>query len=530
MFRSIIPDFEYCRRYVTNTAGAIAIMFAFMAPVVIGSVGFALDYAQAYLVYQRLSQAIDAAALAGAAESTDEAEIERRIKDFFDVNYPPEKVGFTFEPEVNIVGDEVRVTGRANYNTSFVRILGINEIEMLVKTVVARKVQGIEVVMVLDNTGSMATNNNITSLKRAATSFINIMFDNASNPNFVRIGLVPYSNAVRIGSYGLGKKPDGSQYGDGDVFVNLPPDVSVTNNHEASTGWYGCVVEHNPHNYNENATYVNGSMGQLWRSGVSWDGHGWDAAYNANEARPGDVFPDLTVEGASEFQGPWDIYQYGSVSQQNICVRTEQVCTRYRSNGQCREYQDQCVETQIGYVYNKGSKPNNSCPYAQVVPINSDRDFLLTQVDPNNYNVMYPHGNTLGNVGMLWGGRLLSPEPPFTEGKEWDNEYWKKAVVMMSDGDNTNDGTYSAYWFRSKHTMNVTKHNQRFEETCNNLKKMGVLIYTITFTSGINNTTKGYYKRCATSEGHYYDAPNQSDLQAAFEKIARELSTLHIKE
>lgn len=506
------------KRYIRNQSGAIAIMFALMAPVIIGSAGFALDYAMAYLVQQRLAQAIDASALAGAAESTDAGEIEARIKEFFDQNYPADKVGFTFEPEVEIVGDEVRVTGNARYDTSFVKILGIDEINMKVKTIVARKVQGIEVVLVLDNTGSMSSNNNITSLKRASQSFINIMFDNASRDEFVRIGLVPYSNSVRVGSYGLGKNPDGTQYNNGTVFVNLPHDVSVTNNHNANNGWYGCVIEHNGTNYNENATYVDGSYGQLWRSGSNWNGHGWDPSRGDNDSYPYDVFPDL-ADGDEEYEGPFDIYQYG-----NLSYGCREVCT-LEWYGYCFRTEEVC-----GYQYSKASRPNESCPYAQIVPINSDRDYLLSQVDPNDYNVMYPHGNTLGNIGMLWGGRLLSPAEPFTEGKPWDSEYWKKAIVMMSDGDNTRNGTYSSFWDSSNNNYGVGTYNRRFEETCENLKKMGVLIYTVTFTSGINNTTKGYYKRCATSEDQYYDAPGQQDLEAAFEKIARELSTLHIKE
>lgn len=68
--------------------------------------------------------------------------------------------------------------------------------------------------------------------------------------------------------------------------MNLPHDVSVTNNHSASSGWYGCVVEHNGTNYNANATYVDGSYGQLWMSGANWNGHGWDPARGDNDAYP----------------------------------------------------------------------------------------------------------------------------------------------------------------------------------------------------------------------------------------------------
>ena len=194
------------RLYCLNLSGAIAIMFALMAPVVIGAGGFAIDYAQAYLVQQRLAQAIDAAALAGAASSSSEAEIEAKIKAFFNKNYPPDKVGFTLDPVVTFDGNDVHVKGEAYYETSFIKILGIDEIEIEVKTTVARLVQGIEVVLVLDNTGSMSTNNNIKSLKKASTNFINIMFDNTTEDNYVRIGMVPYSNAVRVGSYGIKKE------------------------------------------------------------------------------------------------------------------------------------------------------------------------------------------------------------------------------------------------------------------------------------------------------------------------------------
>jgi len=65
------------RSYIRNTGAAIAIMFAVMAPVVIGSAGMAIDYAQAYMVKQRLSQAIDAAALAATTSSNDSGVIKQ---------------------------------------------------------------------------------------------------------------------------------------------------------------------------------------------------------------------------------------------------------------------------------------------------------------------------------------------------------------------------------------------------------------------------------------------------------------------
>lgn len=501
-----------CKRYIRETGAAIAIMFGLMAPLLVAVTGVSIDLAQAYLVKQRLSQALDAAALAGAAAASDEAGIRQRILDFFRANYPESEIGFTFVPSVQVVGDEIFVSGKAVYETMFLRIIGVKFMDVTAKTTVLREVQGLEVVLVLDNTGSMSTNNNISHLKTATSEFINIMFAATSNPNFVRIGMVPYSNSVRIGRYGLGQKPNGSTYADGEKFVTLPSGVNYTTSWSSSSGWYGCVVEHKDTGYNSSATHVSNSYGQLWRSGTSWNGHGWNAASGSNDPYDYDVLDN--------YEGPWDIYMYGKViSQGQQCSGSGYSSSRCTN---CTGYNSTCNST---YCYCRNSRPNQGCPYAYVMPITSDQDALLANVE-----TMQPEGNTLGNIGMAWGARLISPEAPFEEANEWEDPYWKKAIIMMTDGDNTLNGTYSSYWFTSRNDMTVTKFNNRFAETCQALKDKGVTIYTVTFYSGINENTKDYYRECASSEDQYFDAPTTDDLIDVFKRIARELSHLHIKE
>ncbi|MCF8495403.1 MAG: pilus assembly protein [Alphaproteobacteria bacterium] len=522
MVQNFLKPFQSFSR---DTAGAIAIAFALMAPIVVGAAGAALDYSYAYLVQQRLHQAIDSAALAGAASSTDSEEIEQKIIDFFNANYPPEKIGVTFTPVVTIVGNQIHVSGYAYYDTFFLAILGITEISVEADTTIQRHVQGLEVALVLDNTGSMSTNNNIGTLKSATRSFINIMFDNALNPEHVRIALVPYSNTVRVGRYGIGKTPEGDTYNDGSTFVTLPSGVNYTTDH-SSADWYGCVIEHKAAGYSSSATHASGSKGQLWKNGSSWDGHGWNPGSTSNDPYDYDVL--------DEYEGPWDIYAYGKVIAQNDkCSNYSGYATsRCSSCNTSGSNKDKCNQ---GYCFcwksDSSDGINSGCPYANIVPLSSDRDYLLEQVEEDTSaepDDMEPHGNTLGNIGMVWGGRVISPEPPFEEAHSWDNDNWQKAVVMMTDGDNTEDGTYSSFWFAAKNNMSVTKFNQRFEETCEDLKEKGVLIYTVTFSSGINSTTKGYYERCASSEDQYFDAPTQEELIRVFEQISRELSNLHI--
>lgn len=461
---------KFVKGYLRRTGGAIAIMFALMVPVLVGIVGVSLDLSQAYLVKQRLTQALDAAALAAAASSTDSAEITQKVLDFFAVNYPPEELGITFTPTVQIVGDEVIVTGSAQYNTLFLKVLGIRQIDVSGETTVVREVQGIEVVLVLDNTGSMSTNNNIQALKNAASNFVYIMYgidvDDGGDADpsaldgmatrdrdFIKVGMVPYSTSVNVGSYGFGEDLNGDYYGPS--FVNNPFGLNYTTYYNTSNDWFGCVLAHDN--------------------------------------------PDDTLD----HEGPWDMYRY------------------------CRDENDdpycdlRWSDTRQEYYVRQ--KPNYNCVKTPITPLVTSPTQLKDSID-----TMVASGHTYGNYGMVWGGRVLSEEYPFEEGVEWGNQYWRKAIVMMTDGNNTMHNRYSVYGPTQDHNIGVNDLNNRFVDVCDDLKEKGVLIYTVTFY-GANSSTKDYYRECATAESYYYDAPDQQDLIDVFETISRELSNLHIK-
>ncbi len=513
----VVEWFDNSLRTWLSDAGSMAAAFALMAPVVVGTSGAAMDFAMAHLVKQRLGNALDASGLAAAASATDPQEIEDRVQTFFEANYPPEAVGMTYNLNVEVIDEDVIVTASADYPTSFLGVLGMKTITVSEETIIHREVRGLEVVLVMDNTGSMSTNNNIGALRTAATSFVDILFAATDDPAKIKIGLVPYSNTVRVGRYGLGLNPDGTVYGDGTPFVTLPAGLSYTTTRD-SANWYGCVTEHRAQGYEALATHANNSKGQLWRDSLNnWDGHGWDPASGSNDPYSDDVLDD--------YEGPWDVYAFGRVIAQN------DKCHNYSgySNARCSS----CSSTtssgvcNTGYCFcwrtNSNNGINDGCPHANIMPLSSSQTALNARISE-----MQPDGNTLGNIGMVWGYRLISPDPPFTEGADWDDEEWRKAIIMMTDGDNTVNSVYSSFWFTNKNDITVDDLNERFEETCETLKEQNVTIYTVTFTSAIDDDTKGYYRRCATDDSKYFDAPSQADLIDVFEQISRELANLHI--
>lgn len=480
MLSTCKKSWKKLRNYWLCTSGAIAIMFGLTAPVVVGSAGMALDYAQSYLIQQRLSQAIDAAALAGASSSTDAAKIEASIKEFFDVNYPEEKLGFTFEPEVTVVGDQVKVTGKAYHETTFLRLIGIDKIDVEANTTVNREVRGIEVALVLDVTGSMQ-GQKIKDLEAATKKFLDTIFSRVSNHNFLKVGMVPYSATVNVGSIA----PE---------LVNEPivphrPDVIYDPSNPGSQ-WAGCVMARETPDDIYDTDYFDGGK---------WDAYWWEHT------------PENTNNNF------WDPAQGGSPT------------IPYVDNQGCNDYEN----------------PNLGCPLTNpIVPLTSDKNVLDAAADAIK---PWCRGGTLGNLGMTWGWRVLSQSEPFEQGAEYDSYLWRKAVVMMTDGENQlfdkiknngPDSDYSAYQYIDDDVLGTTNTgtgktivNERFVKTCEAMKALGITIHTVVFGSSIiGRPTEQYYKDCASSEAHHHQAANGDDLVGVYEDIAKELSNLHISE
>lgn len=447
------------RSYLTQTIGASAVIISLTIPAVLGSMGMAIDAGQIYLAKKRLEHAIDAAALAAAGSSSlSEDEVIQRVHDFIKANYSDDELGDIEDIIVKITEDSLSVSASVYVDTIFLSILGINTAEASSDTEVVREVRGLEVMMVLDVTGSMSSNNNIGALRTAATSFVDILYDRSDEDETIKVGMVPYSSAVNVGPYGLGQDPDGGDYGD--PFVTAPdpdryidPSSDIEFDQSNKYQWHGCVLARD--------------------------------------------YPEDTLD--SEEDWTWEMYRSYFNDSKSRNTR------RYAS------------------YYNDQYGANYQCNKAYVVPLTTDSDYLKSRISQ-----LEAYGYTYGNLGMVWGYRMLSPNFPFQEGSSFEDLIWQKVVVMMTDGNNTMNSHYSAYGGTRTHNVSVSDLNERFEETCTEMKRQGIQIYTVTFTSGVSDTTKGYYERCASDPTRYYDAPSQDDLVDTFEQISKELSNLYI--
>jgi Flp pilus assembly protein TadG len=196
-----------------------------MVPLLL-SVGLSIDIGRGYLVKQRLLQATDAAGLAIAAgidaDSTD-SELQAILDNFLVANFPADAVGTITASSYTYVGSTVTVAATVTVETAFMKIANINSIDVSTSSEVERQEDSLEVVLVLDNSGSMS-GSKLTALKESAESLLDILFGSSATSSQVKIGLVPFSNNVNIGNSNTAYMTD------------------TESDDWGTTSWEGCVM------------------------------------------------------------------------------------------------------------------------------------------------------------------------------------------------------------------------------------------------------------------------------------------------
>ena len=149
-------------------------------------------------------------------------------------------------------------------------------------------------------------------------------------------------------------------------------------------------------------------------------------------------------------------------------------------------------------------------------------------------NTLTPSGSTYHDIGMIWGGRLLSSTGLFsTENGDLPGGPTNRNLIFLTDGvTDTLDLSYGAYgvepidqrrWSKaSALSLNQVVEN-RFSVACNEVKKRNITVWIIGFGTTLNPVMTS----CAGA-GHTFAAQNVSQLSAAFSAIAAQLGNLRI--
>lgn len=215
----------FFRALRSDTAGNVYAMAAAALFPIAAIIGGGVDIGRAYMAQARLQQACDAGALAGrramsgATMSTADAAEARK---FFDFNFP--ETSFDTDPFTKVNGQDnprfvdgpgdksVRGYAQTTLNTSIMKIFGYKKMDLKVDCTSRLDIGNVDVMMVLDVTGSMnwkpngySTSNEsekrISGLKDAVKDFYDILGtgDGSSNSSQIRYGFMPYNAMINVG-------------------------------------------------------------------------------------------------------------------------------------------------------------------------------------------------------------------------------------------------------------------------------------------------------------------------------------------
>jgi len=495
-------------------------------------IGLSIDAGRGYMLKSKLSYAIDAAGLAGGrAFDTDLREAD--IAMFFEANFPTGYMGAVLDagdPEVTFDDEENTITieATATIPTRFMSVAGVHEMSVSARTVIRRELQGMELVLVMDNTGSMRGGGKIDAMKDAAAQLIDILYGSRDEVENFYVSLVPYAATVNIG--------DGhSDWLDGYSASDFSP-----------TTWKGCVeAREYPNDSNDALPEVEAWAPFLWESTLE--------QYENPYHDPG--------AGAYDEDDPatWGEYLNGD--------------NQWDPDGP-----ESDLNLDNDLYQNEGTGPNLGCPPA-ITPLVTSKTTVQTAISEMG---PWHRGGTMANLGLAWGWRVLSPQwrgywggdTPEELPLDYHTPNMHKVVILLTDGvnewydwpgdtwsesgedhysglpgsnqypgsyddefeDDYSGADYTAYGRLSEGRLGTTSNsaaraviNDRMLELCTAMKAQDVIMYTITFQVS-SSATQTLFRSCATDDDHYYNSPTNSQLEEAFQQIADELSNLRIAE
>jgi len=188
--------------------GNIAILFAIAVVPVITFVGAAVDYTRANTARSSMQSAMDSASLMLAKDLQDgtinTSQITQKAQDYFKALYtnPDAKsVGVTATyTAASGNGSKIEIAGNGKIDTSFMKLVGIPDINFNVNATSAWGNVRMRVAMALDVTGSMRDDGKMPAMQTAAKSLIDQLSPLAKNPGDIYISVVPFAKDVNLGT------------------------------------------------------------------------------------------------------------------------------------------------------------------------------------------------------------------------------------------------------------------------------------------------------------------------------------------
>ncbi len=658
-----------------TAANTLAISAAAVVPL-IGVIGGSIDAGRMYMAKSRLQQACDSATLAARKklEGTDirsgtiPSDVQTTARNFFDTNFQPGTYG-TMDTTYTLTtpgGTQLDGVATTKIPTTLMAVFGFEDVAIDAECSADLGLPNIDVVLVLDNSGSMI-GTPLAALKDAVFAFYDEIMAVAPAGSQIRIGIVPYNASVNVGDMVSELNPNyiadrwtyqsrepiyrrevDNTGNSGSLVISVNGELisdkvdslpKLTSNLGSnnfsglgSNNFYRWSSNPNSDPYGRNdceldypGTYTVGS--ERWViSGTRLRNIGWPANFGDPNWRglcTGRIQKYRAVPGVPNavpvtYREVFDHYEYkpivfdtslfkqgGTVSQTFAYVNGNRVPMPTGQEGantapsrwnKCIEEATTVTATSFNpipagaYDLNIDLVPNPSDPDTQWRPMWPELTYnrggaaarsvtqaeslnfpffnAWRQVFPNcpaarawplqEYDLQGSNRNpafearinamtaqtsdfTMHDIGMIWGGRIISPNGIFaaTNATAPNGDPISRHIIFMTDG-NTSvfPGVYHSYgnynmdgrfigfkpngaWTQE----DVTPiHNARLAAVCNQIKNKNVTMWSVNFGLPQNVNTRN----CASGDSRAFESDNRAQLVSNFRRIATNIAELRL--
>lgn len=588
------------RSWLRDQRGAVTPLFLVSSVAVLGTSLGAIDLVRYNVVQGKMQNALDGATLSAGRNLANltpkpgtpvEKQWQSDAFEYFRSNLPEGYLGSQIAPEdlvinyseeldasgVYITGQQISMDVKGVLPLVSTGFLKVSSFEVKASNSALRRTRSdLEVVMALDNTGSMSSGGKIGILKNAAKELASIVLGATSVPGApqkVYIGLVPFADTVNVGNTGVTRGwlsfPEAQRY----YIENL---------------WSGCIVEPPP---------------------STWGGGNLPAAAFTPTAGFQPLHLTLaTTVGRSDLglSNTSNNYERIALLTADNKPQPREFNRNEAGNGPVNDRR----------VWARRSDNTEFTVYSAFNPSNCKNSrltrFLSNDLPTINsaIDAMQADGNTLIPTGLLWAWRMLHKDWRGTPGwgdpdmpRDPEPNKLTKVIVLLTDGmnepsssrtsaaedparfayglkydaqkcNNKNNNNYTNCnstlipktftqgrfsverrsqfpmtslrmrdpfetngndsgsatigWGRSG-DMNTASVDSYLTAVCNNVKSdvNGIKIYTVTL-GNVGGSTETRMNNCSSGAGYFYNANNVNDLPQVFRSIAGALTELRL--
>jgi Flp pilus assembly protein TadG len=184
-----------------DRSGSMTFFVAMLFTTMIGVAGIAVDIARFEASRTEIQSHLDNATLAAASlrQTSTPTQI---VTDYMTT------AGLTATYDVQVTNEvatityrRVEATASVSLDTFFMKLFGVDDLDLVVESAAEERVPHVEVSLVLDISGSM-DGSRLNNLKPAAKEFVDLLLqaNDVTNPNRISISLIPYNMQVNAGA------------------------------------------------------------------------------------------------------------------------------------------------------------------------------------------------------------------------------------------------------------------------------------------------------------------------------------------